>query len=283
MGASSSLVVPSRDLSVRMVVGGNVKMRRLAGILVTGVVAGLAYSAVAVTADVEWSNHFTYSGQRDGFAEDEYAEKHISPGVSTQSGEEDAQSIVGALVKDSTDSLENFAAGAADGLRHIGLVSRFSQDSFVSENFGVGTPLAGFPGQVDKFVIDGLVQFDTSLDRHAMWNEDRVLPHLTKEPGGSPRQKDSKRSGLLHSAPADPNTFGPHNCLDTCLAVSNVFGAYPSVGSEGDSPQRTMIQCGDACVQVDSGTPFPPVPEPSTFALLGLGVLGVGLRRKFAA
>lgn len=70
-----------------------------------------------------------------------------------------------------------------------------------------------------------------------------------------------------------------HNFLEMCIDLDGSLES--SIGTGGLGLHWTM-QCGNDVINVADNVPLapPPVPEPSTLVLLGMGALGVVLRTR---
>lgn len=275
-------------------------MRKLVGILALGVMFGLASTASAITADGDWSDWFSYGGNTGFNTWNENLvtvnnlnirslndEEGPTPGGGGQTY--DIEQIF--YMYDDTDP--NTLSG---GKLYIGLVTGFPAAGVDADNLYPGDMFVDFgnTGGYDLAIATSTSTVNADLpggvdndyfgnnyynDGTANWQVRDPSPFVAQTPWRVVRNAAIEN---LFSTQVAWGGMGRHNFLEICIDVD---GGLEDIltNQQGGLGLHWTMECGNDVINVRDDNPFVPVPEPSTFALLGMGMLGVALRRKFAA
>lgn len=278
-------------------------MRKLSVVLALLVVAGMAAPASALTVDGNWSEWFSYGGNTGLNAWNPALVTLNDVAIRTQVDEAGPTPGGGGQLYDIeqifywyADSDPNALTG---GRLCIGLVTGFPPQGVNADNLYAGdmfldfgntggwdlavavstsTVNADVPGGVDNdyfgnnYVNDGTPNWVI---------RDPVVPAYAAI--ATPWRVN--RNPAIENQLSSQVAWGQHGVrwfLEICVDIDGAIEEIISNDTGGLGLHWTM-ECGNDLITVRDDVPLVPVPEPSTFALLGLGVLGVGLRRKFTA
>ena len=275
-------------------------MRKLVTVVALGAIVGLAPTAGAITADGDWSDWFTYGGNTNFTNWQEGLVTLANLNIRTVVDEEgptpggggqdyDIEQIFYMYEDDDINALTG-------GKLYVGLVTGFPADGFDSDNLYAGdmffdfgntggydlavavstsTVNADVPGGVDNDYFGNNYFNDGSPN----WVVRDPSPFATSSPWRVDRNAAIEN---LFTSNVAWGGSGVHNFLEICIDVDGGLEDILTNPQGGIGLHWTM-ECGNDLIDVRDDEPFVPVPEPSTFALLGMGMLGVALRRKFAA
>lgn len=275
-------------------------MRKLVGILALGVMVGLVSPASAIVADGDWSDWFSYGGNVNFNTWNENLVSLNNLNIRTQVDEEGPTPGGGGQLYDIEqifymydDTDPNALTG---GKLYVGLVTGFPAAGIDADNLYAGDMFFDF-GNTGGFDLAVAVSTSTvNADEPSGVDNDYFNNNYFND--GTANWETRDPSPFVVATPwrvvrnaAIENLFttqtawggqGRHNFLEICIDVD---GGLEDIltNPQGGLGLHWTMECGNDIIDVRDGEPFVPVPEPSTFALLGMGMLGVALRRKFAA
>lgn len=275
-------------------------MRKFAGVLALGAMIGFGSSAGAITTDGNWNDWFTYGGNVNFNTWNENAVTLANLNIRTQNDEEGPTPGGGGQNYDIEqifymyDDLDPNALSG--GTLCVGLVTGFPPQGRDSDNLYAGDMFFDFgnTGGYDLAVAvsTSIVNADVpgGVDNDYFGNNyfnDGSPNWVVRDP----HPFASETPWRVNRNPAIENMltsnvawghFGVHYFLEICL---NVDGGLEDIltNPQGGLGLHWTMECGNDAIDVHDDEPFLPVPEPSTIALLGMGMLGVALRKKFTA
>lgn len=280
-------------------------MRKIAGLLALGAMVGFGPAAGAITTDGNWSDWFTYGGNTGVNTWNENLVTVNGPGIRTQNDEEGPTPGGGGQKYDIEqifykyeDSDLNALTG---GILHIGLVSGFPPEGRPLDNYYAGDMFIDFGNTGTYAVAVATSTSATNADDPSGVDSDYFGRNYTNDGSANWLIRDPVlfvASGPWRVArtPAIENLFtsnvawgqvGAHYFLEIGVAVD---GGLEDVltNPDGGVGLHWTMECGNDVIDVHDDTPLEPtpqipIPEPSTFTLLGLGIAGAALRKKFIA
>lgn len=280
-------------------------MRSFAGLLALGAVISFGPAAGAITTDGDWSDWFTYGGNTGQNVWDENQVVLNAPGIRTQVDEEGPTPGGGGQRYDNEqifyayeDSDMNALTG---GILHIGLVTGFPPEGRPMDDLYAGDMFIDFGNTGDYTLAVATSTSGINVDEPGGVDSDYFGNNYTND-------------GTANWVIRDPCLFvasGPWRVARTA-AVENLFVSTVSWGQVGvhyfleigvvvdggiedilTNPNGGVglhwtMECGNDVIDVHDDTPLDPtpqlpIPEPSTFALMCLGIFGIALRRRFEA
>jgi hypothetical protein len=265
--------------------------------LALGAAAGMASSAGAITADGNWNDWFTYGGNTAQNTWNENAVTLLNANIRQLNDEEGPTPGGGGQKYDIEQIFYMYQDADVNNLTGgtlcIGLVTGFPPEGVPSDGLFAGDMFIDL-GNTGSYTL--AVGVSTAVADAARFEQ---LWFNT----GAPNWTLINPSPFVASTPwrVDETAAGAQNVtagsgLDVAIGLTGVHYFYeicfnidgstedlltnPNTGGVG---LHWTMQCGNDVIDVRDDTPLIPVPEPSTFALLGMGMLGVALRRKFTA
>lgn len=245
-------------------------------------VATVAGNVSAFTVDGDWSDWFSYGGNTGQNTWDEMAVT-TNPGIRTANDEEGPSPGVGGQTYDIEQIFYSFEDAdpnnVSGGALCIGLVTGFPPD---------GDPILGFeagdlfldPGNTGTFTL--AVGISTAAADAARFEQlwfNTGAPNWTTLStalfhSSNPYRVDETQPGAQNvSAGANVQVAvaqtGVHYFYEICFDVDgSVEDQLTNLATGGLGLHWTM-ECGNDVINVRDDEPLIPVPEPSTFALLG--------------
>ena len=272
-------------------------MRKLTALFAIGAALGMVSSAGAITVDGSWSDWFNYGGNTTFNTWNENAVTILNANIRTLNDEEgptpggggqnyDIEQIF--YYYDDTDP--NASTG---GVFYIGMVTGFPPQGMPADGLYAGDffiDLGNTGGFTHAIAVSTAAQ---NAARYGLMFGNTGAPNwsvLNPAPfvASTPWRVDETQAGAVDvTGTYNPNIAialtGKHYFYEIAFDVSGTDEDILVDPNNGGIGIHWTMQCGNDVIDVRDDTPFVPVPEPSTFALLGMGMLGVALRRKFSA
>lgn len=273
--------------------------------LVTVAVIGLSSAAGAITTDGNWSDWFTYGGNVGANTWDENLVILNPLNIRTQVDEEGPTPGGGGQRYDIEQIFYAFEDADLNaltgGVLHIGLVTGFPPQGWPLDDFFAGDMFVDFGNTGDYSVA---IATSTStvgdevpggVDADYLGNNyfnDGTANWTTR----APRLFSFSDPWRVERNPAIENSFtsnvawgqvGVHYFLEISLDIDAAIEEVLTNPDGGVGLHWTM-ECGNDVINVRDNLPLVPgplvpIPEPSTFALMGIGMAGMALRKKFSA
>ena len=275
-------------------------MKSFGRLLALGVMFGFVPAAGAITTDGNWSDWFTYGGNVASNTWNENLVTLANAGIRTQNDEEGPTPGFGGQHYDIEqifymyqDADPNALTG---GTLRIGLVTGFPPEGVVFDDlysgdmfldFGntggydlaIATSTSGINLEAQGGVDSDFFGNNYLNDGTANWG----IQDPTLFPGSTPwRVNRNAAIENQFSSTVAWGQMGVHYFLEIGLQVDGGLEDILTNPLGGIGLHWTM-ECGNDVIDVRDDTPFAPIPEPSTFVLLGMGALGAMLRKKFSA
>lgn len=281
-------------------------MKKFTVVCAFGMMVSLASGAGAITADGNWSDWFSYGGNVSNNNWREDLVTLNNPNIRTLADEEGPTPGVGGQLYDIEQIFyvyEDADPNAQTGGRlHIGLVTGFPPQGVPADDLYAGDMFVDFGntgGGPNGETFDVAIATSTRAADAAryghLWLNDGPSSWNT-EPVRYPQFASSNPYRVNETVVPQPSDrtalwnpivqwggMGPHNFLEISFDVADFFEAALTDPQNGGLGLHWTMECGNDVINLRDDTPFAPVPEPSTFVLLGMGVAGGLLRKKFSA
>lgn len=278
-------------------------MKNSMRLFAAGVIVGLSTSAGAITTDGDWSDWFAYSGNVAANTWNENLVTLAKPSIRAVSDEEGPTPGGGGQRYDIEEIFYTFSDNdpnaLSGGILRIGMVTGFPPE---------GRPLD------DLYAGDMFIDFGNTGD-YALAVATSTSTLNAEVPGGV----DADYFGNNYVNDGTPNWVARDTTLfhtsapwrvDRNASIENQFSSTVAWGQQGvhyfleievavDAGLEDILtnaqgglglhwtpECGNDVIAIHDDTPldpFSPVPEPSSFILLGIGTAAMALRKKFSA
>lgn len=274
-------------------------MKKFMAMLMLGASFTMASTAsAAITTDGSWSDWFTYGGNVNFNNWNENAVTLLNANIRTVVDEEGPTPGGGGQLYDNEQIFYYYDdadySQSTGGTFHIGLVTGFPPQGVPSDNLYAGDLFIDLGNTGTYTLAIGLSTRALDAARFGKMWANTGAPNwtttgvVTPFTASNPYRVDETQAGAIDvTAGAGVQiAFGQYGVRYFYEIAFNVDGAMEDVLTDpnnGGFGLHWTMQCGNDVIRVSDDTPFAPVPEPSTFALLGLGMVGVALRRKFSA
>lgn len=280
-------------------------MKRATRLLAAVAIIGMGSAAGAITTDGDWSDWFTYGGNVGANTWNENLVTLNTVDIRTQVDEEgptpggggqhyDIEQIFYIYEDDDLNALSG-------GVLHIGLVTGYPPEGWPLDDLFAGDMFIDFgntgsysvaiatststvneevPGGVDadyfghNYVNDGT----------ANWTARAPIFFSFSDPWRVERNASIEN---FFTTDVAWGQVGVRHFLEVSI---NIDAGLEDVltNPDGGVGIHWTMECGNDVINVRDNQPLVPgpqlpIPEPSTFALMGMGVLGMALRRKFSA
>ena len=289
-------------------------MRKFTVMFALGMTILMAAGAGAVTTDGSWNDWFTYSGDVDHPTWDEGQVTLLDSRIRTVVDEEGPTPGAGGQAYDIEQIFYFFEDAdvndpTSGGTLHVGLVTGFPAEGRPIDDLYGGDLFVGFGGNgglgiadfdlaiavstaTDNLRSPGSSDFDSDVvgtiwrrdGSPTPWQDQGVVTFLTSSEPYRVLETGPGVDATTGMADVEWGGLGKHNFLEVSFDVDGgIEELITSDQGDGGLRLHWTMECGNDVIDVQDNQPFTPVPEPSTFALLGMGLLGGLLRKKFTA
>jgi hypothetical protein len=254
--------------------------------------AVLAGNASAITTDGDWSDWFTYGGTVwNDWDQAAAAGSLTSSNIRVFDDEEGPTPGGGGQPFDIEQifyTYEDNGVGLTGGTLHVGMVTGFppagldplfAGDLFLglggSGDLNIGVVVATDAGRSGLF---GNAYFGDVSD----WVDPDPGPFVSSTPWRINEATATDVTGALSPVVAwgDNDANGSRYFLEVAISLDGAGEEAITNDTTGGLSLHWTMGCGNDEITVHDQTPFPPVPEPTTMVLLGMGVLGMALRAR---